>query len=68
MIANETLFMVTPVSSSVKDESRRPSNATPSTMNSTEAAPASDSNAGARKPKQMASTAPTELPLDTPRV
>ncbi len=62
------LFMVTPASSSVNDESRRPSIAIPRTISSTPPAPASDNNPVARRPKQMPSTAPTDAPLDTPSV
>ena len=60
--------MVTPVSSSVKEDSRRPSMAIPSTISSTVPAPASDSNPMARNPKQMPITAPTDPPLETPSV
>ena len=57
--ANDMLFMVTPVSISVNEESLRPSIATPSTISSTAPAPTSESSPMARIPRQMASTAPT---------
>src|SRR5678816_2771598 len=68
MTAKAMLFIVTPVNSSVNDDSLRPSTAIPSTINSTSAAPASDANPVARNPRQIAITAPTDAPLETPNV
>src|SRR5664279_1876927 len=66
--ANAMLFIVTPVSSSVKDDSRRPSTAIPSTINRTRPAPTSEATPVARHPRQIAITAPTDAPLETPSV
>src|SRR5437868_15546166 len=66
--ANAMLFMVTPVNSSVNDDNLRPSTDMPSTTSSTTAAPASEATPVARKPRQIAMTAPTDAPLETPSV
>ena len=64
----------TPASSSVKEDMRRPSDAIATTINSTMAAPANEhtQTAGSlpisRRPRQIASTAPSDAPLETPSV
>src|SRR5882672_7263957 len=68
MIAKHTLFMVTPASSSVKEERRRPSTAMLTTIRRTEAAPIIAGRPTAWKPRQIPITAPTDAPLETPSV
>ena len=74
MAARQMALIDTPASSSVKEDMRRPSEATPITRNRTRAAPANAASQMAgrwpasRQPKQMAATAPSDAPLETPSV
>ena len=74
MHARQMLLTVTPASSKVNEDIRRPSLAMPSTSSRTTPAPAKaatqipGSPAIWRRPAEIAMTAPSDAPLDTPSV
>src|SRR5512138_2928404 len=74
IVAIEMLFTLTPASNRVNDESRRPSAAIPSTTDNVSAAPekaqiqAAGTPATDDHPSAIATTAPSDDPLEMPSV